>query len=122
MTKIEVHKIELKPILNDYLRTTDEKPLIQYFIKNSNLPGRRGNIEMAAAFDEIIRDDFKENIDQIWTLSVKMTQVSSIDAPTNNPKEMIPFCGTRALGSIGSISEDYFGKALAHLKVLANDS
>ena len=122
MTKTESHKIELKDLLNEYLKSKDEKALIQYFIKNSNLPGRRGNIEMAVAFTDIISENFKENIAEIWNISIKLTQMSSIVAPTNNPKEMIPFSGTRALGSIGALSDDYFEKSLVYLKELANDS
>jgi hypothetical protein len=122
LRKIDVHKLELKALLNEFLKTNDEKPLIQYFTKNSNLPGRRGNIEMAAAFDDIIREEFQANIEEIWKLSIKLTQITSSDAPTNNPKEMIPFCGTRAIGSIGAISDDFFKKSLIHLKELANDS
>jgi hypothetical protein len=120
--KIDIHKQDLKDLLSNFLETTDEKPLIQYFIKHSNLPGRRGNLEMAGAFDAIIREEYAEKISELWTLSIILTDISAEEAPTNNPKEMIPFCGTRALGAIGSISETYFDKVLVTLKELANDS
>ncbi|MHA2388938.1 MAG: HEAT repeat domain-containing protein, partial [Candidatus Hodarchaeales archaeon] len=104
------------------LETKNEKRLINYITKNSNLPGRRGNLEMAAAFDGIIREEFLENLEELWSLSVTLTNKSEAEAPTNNPKEMIPFCGTRALGAIGTVSETYFDQALDNLKVLANDT
>ena len=77
---------------------------------------------MASAFDEIIREEFTDHLDDVWNLSLKLTKISSTEAPTNNPKEMIPFCGTRGLGSIGAISEDHFKQAVTYLKELANDS
>lgn len=77
---------------------------------------------MASAFDKIIEEDFTNHLDDVWNLSVKLTQLSSQEAPTNDPKEMIPFCGARALGSIGAISEDYFKTSVIILRELANDS
>jgi hypothetical protein len=121
LRKIDIHKEDLKDLLRESLESKDEKPLIKYIIANSNLPGRRGNIEMAAAFDQVISESFQDNLNKIWDLSVNLTKISSYDAPTNNPKEMIPFCGTRALGAIGAISDIHFEKIITKMKELAND-
>jgi hypothetical protein len=120
--KIDIHKRDLNTLLKEYVETKDEKPLIDYFIKYSNLPGRRGNLEMATAFDTIIREEYTENLDGLWSLSIELTQISAEEAPTNTSREMIPFCGTRALGAIGATSETYFDQALDNLKTLANDT
>lgn len=74
MRKIDIHKKDLQDLLSKYLETLDEEPLIQYFIKHSNLPGRRGNLEMAGAFDALIREKFVENLVKIWDLSIKLTR------------------------------------------------
>ncbi|MFW9856561.1 MAG: HEAT repeat domain-containing protein [Candidatus Thorarchaeota archaeon] len=121
MRKTDTHKKDLKDLLTDFLSTWDDIPITQYFIQNSNLPGRRGNLEMASAFVNIIEEEFTDHLDGIWNLSVGLTKMSSTEAPTNDPREMIPFCGTRALGSIGAISDDYFKKSIIILRELASD-
>jgi hypothetical protein len=62
---------EMRPILKD------KEKLEKFIIKNSNLPGPRGNLELAFAFAEIY-DDFDTLQD--W---IKITEDR---ADVNNPK------------------------------------
>ncbi|MFX1512576.1 MAG: hypothetical protein ACFFCQ_08315 [Promethearchaeota archaeon] len=122
MGKKDRHKTDLIPIMNNLLKTKNEELLIKYFIRNSNLPGRRANLEMAAAFTEVIEEQFTEDLDIIFDICEKLIQISPEKAPTNEPREILPFCGVCAIGKIGALSEKYFPKSIIYLKDLANDS
>lgn len=122
MNKKENHKQELQAILDIFLKTRDEKKLLHYLISNSELPGRRANLELAEAFIEVVENYSIKDLKILWHQCEKMTNISSDEAPTNDPKEFLPFCGAWAMGSIGSISSIYFDRSLIKLKELANDS
>lgn len=122
MGKKENHKNDLKQHLNNFLKNKDEKPIYKYIFENSDLPGRRANLEMAYAFGEYISEITNELYSLIWSLLEKMTEISDKKAPTNDPKEFLSFCGTVGLGSITSINENHTAKTLSKLKILAIDS
>ncbi|MHA2364123.1 MAG: hypothetical protein ACXAC7_09195 [Candidatus Hodarchaeales archaeon] len=122
MGKRDNHKKELKTLIKDFMKIDDEKIVIEYLIKNSNLPGRRANIEMAQAFADVVKEDFLINENLFWNLCLKLTELASEQAPTNNPKEILSFSGTIALGSIGAISENHYQDSMALLQNLAKDS
>ncbi|MFX0184731.1 MAG: HEAT repeat domain-containing protein [Candidatus Hodarchaeota archaeon] len=121
MGKKENHKRDLLALINTYIEKGDEKPLINYFVLNSNLPSRRANLEMAAAFVEVIEESYLNNLDEIWNFCIKAIGISEDKAPTNNPMEIVPFCGSWGIGLIGSISESYFQEAVLLLREGAND-
>lgn len=121
MSKKENHKRDLLALIGRYIEEGDEKPLINYFVANSNLPGRRANLEMAAAFAEVIEESILNNIDMIWNFCINSIGISEDKAPTNNPMEIVPFCGSWGVGLIGSISEVYFHEAMSLLREGAND-
>lgn len=95
---------ELIPILNDKDR------LEKFIIKNSNLPGPRGNLELAFALADIY-----ENFDVL----IEWTRISEDQADVNNPKSFLAFCAVVCLGSIYSKRKNE--KIIAILKQLAND-
>jgi hypothetical protein len=121
MGKKENHKRDLLALIDRYIEEGDERLLINYFVVNSNLPGRRANLEMAAAFVEVIEESFLNNLDKIWNFCVKSIGISEDKAPTNNPMEIVPFCGSWGIGLIGSISEVHFQEAVSLLRERAND-
>jgi hypothetical protein len=121
MSKKENHKQELADFFDEFLKTGDEEKITEYLVSNSNLPGRRANLELAAAFAEVVENYFAKDPGGLWTLCLKLTEVSSDEAPVTNPREFLPFCGACAIGAIGSASSDFFQKALACLKELADD-
>jgi len=122
MTKIEFNKQDLARIVDDFLKTGDERELTQYLISKSNLPGPRGNLELAMAFADLIEDNFLKNPERLWDLCTKAISISSDEAPANDPKGFLPFCGAYAIGAIGSVSSSLFPKVLFLFKELARDS
>lgn len=122
MTKTEFYKQDLARFLDGFLKTGDEKKIFDYLLSNSNLPSPRGNLELAKAFAELIEIYSSKSLEGLWGLCMKATSISSDEAPVNDPKEFLPFCGTYAIGALGSIYPKYFDKALFRLKELAHDS
>lgn len=121
MSKKESNKQGLINFLDDFLKTGDEEKITEYLILNSNLPSPRANLELAKAFVEVAEDNSKEVLEKLWGLCLKLTNVSSDEAPVNSPKEFLPFCGAYALGAISSVSPTFFDKALSRLQELAID-
>jgi hypothetical protein len=122
MTKIEFNKHNLANLVDYFLKTGNERELTQYLISKSNLPGPRGNLELAKAFADLVEVNFSKNPERLWGLCIKAIEISSDEAPVNDPKEFLTFCGAYGLGSIGSVSSSLFDKALFLLKELARDS
>ncbi len=121
MGKKENHKQDLVDFFDEFLKVRDAGKIVEYLVSNSNLPGRRANLELAEAFAEVVEDYFVKGPERLWALCLKLIEVSSDEAPVNDPKEFLPFCGVWAIGGIGSISSEFFEKALSFLKELAND-
>lgn len=121
MGKKEDHKIEIENYFKEFLKSGDDEKIIEYLVSNSNLPGRRANIELGNAFAEVFEDYFAKDPERLWNLCLKLIEISPDEAPVNDPKEFLPFCGALAIGGIGSLSSEYFQDALSHLQELAND-
>jgi hypothetical protein len=120
MNKKESYRERLSDLVSEFLRTGDPEKLREYLVSNSNLPGPRGNLELADVFAEIIENYSNTDSVKIWDFCLKLAQYSVAEAPTNSPEEFLVFCGARGIGIFGS-SPDYFGKALSCLKELAED-
>lgn len=97
MTKKERHKQELVYLFDDFLKTDDEEKVIEYLISNSNLPSPRGNLELANAFAEVAEYYSMEDPEKLWSLCLRLINVSPDEAPVNNPKEFLPFCGAHTI-------------------------
>jgi len=121
MRKRERHRNDLTPLVEEALNTGDAAPLEQYVVAHSNLPGPRGNLELAQAFGDVIEALTLQDPDRVWRLCVQMADRSPRDAPVNAPKELIPFCGAVGVGAIGATCEERFAPALALLRTLAGD-
>lgn len=120
-SKKESYKPDLTHFLDDFLKTRNKDKITKYLVSNSNLPSPRGNLELAAAFAEVVEDYSLRELENLWELCLKLTEISADEAPTNNPKEFLTFCGAYAIGAIGSVSPRFFEKSLASLQELAND-
>lgn len=71
-------------------------PKVKTFLKeNSNLPGPRGNIELAYAFSDYFNGVAIEK--EIWDF---ICDLYSVESKTNEPEEIIPFCATLTFGNI----------------------
>jgi hypothetical protein len=121
MNKRERHRRDLSALLDGFLETGDVDPLLGYIVSHSNLPGRRGNLELAFAFGDLVHDCAERGPQPLWALCVQMAKTSAAEAPVNAPQELIPFCGALGLGAIGAVSPPLFHPALAALRRLAND-
>lgn len=122
MIQTKLKNQDLTKLLDDFLISGDGKALTEYLVSKSNLPGPRGNLELAAAFADLIEVNLSKNPERLWDLCIKAISISSDEAPVNDPKEFITFCGAIGLGAIGSLSSLLFDKALFLLKELARDS
>lgn len=121
MKKKEKHIKELTSLFYELIERGINKNLIEYLLKNSNLPGRRANLELAEAFSDLINQLKNENGDKLNLFLTKLLNYSVDMAPTNTPWEFIPFCGTWALGAMGT-SKKYYNTVLLNLKNMASDS
>jgi hypothetical protein len=122
MTKKETHKQDLITLFNGWAETGDTEALTDYLVSNSNLPGRRANLELAEVFADGVADYCQRGgADSAWELCFAMTQVSADEAPVNDPREFLPFCATVGIGAIGSVSPPYYELAVVALRRLAGD-
>lgn len=95
---------KLKPIIDN------PEKLEKFIIENSNLPGPRGNLELAFAFAETY-----DNLDVL----LEWLKITEDKADTNNPKSFPAFCSAVCLGKIYTKNKDK--KLISVLKKLAND-
>ncbi|MFX1233961.1 MAG: hypothetical protein ACFFBY_05315 [Promethearchaeota archaeon] len=121
MNKREKYHIELSRIIRNYLEIDDKRLIQEYFLNNSHLPGRRANLELANAFADISAEFKVSNSKKLWDLCLFLISFTPDKAPTNNPKEFLPFCGTWAIGAIGSSNPEYYNESLTILKAQSND-
>ncbi|HEY85995.1 MAG TPA: hypothetical protein G4N96_12885 [Chloroflexi bacterium] len=121
MGKKDNHKQDLRALFEGFYETNEVGELTTYIASNSALPGRRANLELAAAFSEVVESVAEEEADALWTLCAKLVQISADEAPVNTPEEFLPFCGVIGLGSVGAASPTRLAEALAIIKKLAND-
>jgi len=122
MNKKEMYKQELITLVNECLEKGDYDQLSTFFVSNSNLPGRRANIELANAFGDVIVDVLNNDLDPIWYYCSSLMRITDKEAPTNDPCEFLPFCGANGIGAIGAISEKYFQDAISCLKERTQDT
>ncbi|MGE5123731.1 MAG: HEAT repeat domain-containing protein [Acidobacteriaceae bacterium] len=98
MTKIEAYQSELN-LLTDW----DD-----YLLRESGLPGPRGNIELAQAVANLGN----------YTLFLRYLSYNAEIAPVNSPYEFLAFCGTLGLGKLLAGGQ---GELLQPLRKLASD-
>lgn len=123
LSKRAGHARDVRGLLEGFLDHGNGKPLEDYLLSNSNLPGPRGNIELAAAFGDVAGDFARQvqGVEQLWALCARLTELSADEAPVNDPREFLPFCGAVGLGAIGSASTTFYEPALLALRPLARD-
>ena len=95
MSKRDEYGIQLKPLI---FRSAFGE-LEDMLISNSNLPGPRGNLELAYAFADCLKS-MQYIDDNLWQNLNKWIEVTVEETPSDSPKEFIPFCAVQALGAI----------------------
>lgn len=93
MSKRREYFAQLEPLL---FEQSIEK-MEQLLLKNSNLPGPRGNLELADAFADHFYTG--ESSTYKWNLLQRLLHTILDDKPHENPAEFLPFCALIALGS-----------------------
>ncbi len=104
MTKKETLIQKLKPILDDPER------LEKFLCENSNLPGRRANLELAFGLAEIYED-----MDALF----RWIEIDADQADGNDPRSFLPFCSAVSLGRMYTKTKDK--QIVPVLKRLAGD-
>ncbi|HEX9974085.1 MAG TPA: hypothetical protein VGD14_18590, partial [bacterium] len=112
MTKTERHQQDLVEILSDYSNQKNEANLISYLIANSNLPGPRGNLELAMAFADVVQNSSSHDSETLWRLCSRLIEISANETPTNDPSEFLPFCGAVAIGALASVQQNHFEESM----------
>ena len=121
MRKGERHRRNLVPLFDGFVETSDPEGLREYLASNSGLPGPRANLELAGAFADIVAENALTIPHRMWHLCTAMAGIHAGDAPTNEPREFLPFCGTVGIGAIGAASAPLVAPALALLRSRATD-
>ncbi|HEV8595744.1 MAG TPA: hypothetical protein VGR51_09470 [Thermoplasmata archaeon] len=114
------YRKEIDERLATFLTRFTDADLQSYLATRSRLPGPRANLELAAAFAASVGDQKKE-WKAMWALASRLTAIPPEEAPTNDPREFVVFCGTRAIGALGVPSAARAREALVHLRTLARD-
>ena len=118
MSKRDQYIIQLKP----FVIKSAIGELEHMLISNSNLPGPRGNLELAYAFADCLKS--MQHIDNnVWQALNEWAGITAEDTPPDSPKEFIPFCAVQALGAIFSrVDPEEKEKIVELLKTAANNS
>ncbi len=119
--KLLLHKEKLMYLVEDYLCTGHDGEIVKYLAEHSSLPGPRGNLELAWAFEEVAGERSSVESRRMWKLCDQLAGIPAMEAPVNNPREFLPFCGALGLAAIGSRYPAFFEAALSTLRNLAHD-
>lgn len=112
---------DLDRLLDEFLRSGEAGIVAEYLVSNSNLPGPRANLELADAFVEAVQDFSRTDSIRLWNLCFGLTEILPDEAPVNDPKEFLPFCGAYAVGAIGSAHPEFFAESFSRLREVADD-
>jgi hypothetical protein len=72
--------------------------LEQLMLRDSALPGRRANLELAGAFADVAADEAHQP--DLWPLIQRWGALSADEAPTNHPREFLCFAAVQAAGAL----------------------
>lgn len=120
MNKTQTYRRDLVAIFEGFPMSNIEKNLVPYLTSNSGLPGPRGNLELAKIFSELARKHTAKEPEELWELCIRLNTISAAEAPTNDPREFLAFCGTMCMGVFDSASR-FFERSLSRLRELADD-
>ena len=91
-----------------------------FLSSNSNLPGPRGNLTLAFKFADCFEN--KSISKDLLDLLIRWVNILAEEAPTNNPREYLSFCGILALGAHYCYADDETKNLIMNqFKVAMND-
>jgi hypothetical protein len=111
---------EYRQALRSLLDSTDAGKRIEaYLLEHSNLPGPRGNLELAYALaGELASGPIDA---QLWARLGAWAELSAAEAGTGDRREYLPFCATVALGALYAPEARKRPQILRRLRLAAND-
>jgi hypothetical protein len=112
---------DLHNLLRDYVKTGEDEEVVAYLVPRSGLPGPRGNIELAQVFSDVVGDISTIEPEKILHLVLRLVDISPGEAPVNDPREFLPFCGAVALGAVGAKCGRFLEDVLDSFRSLAED-
>jgi hypothetical protein len=121
MSGKEEHRERLEQLLTGHIERLETEWLKEHLASRSDLPGPRGNIELAAAFADLAAELSAERGEEMWSLAVALSGVTAEEAPVNDPREIIAFTGAVAVGSIGAARSDRSADAFLRLREMSRD-
>ena len=86
---------KLEPLLRNPAKA---EALADLLVAESNLPGPRGNLELAGAFAEAVTEAPEP---AAWLATLYgWAGLDSVQAPTGDPREFLPFCAVLSFGAL----------------------
>jgi hypothetical protein len=95
--------------------------LVAYLLTHSNLPGKRGNLELAFAFAGYIEEYYPIRPAQAWKFCEALISKNPPHPGETGAEEYLPFCGVLGLGRIGKIDPRREPDVLEYVKSAARD-
>lgn len=121
MNKRARHESDLSRLFDELAASGDSEKLVGYLVSNSGIPGRRANLELARAFGDVVEGSAATKGRAHWQLCQTLLGITAKEAPENDPREFVPFCGAVGIGAIGAAALERFDEALSILRTQAND-
>jgi hypothetical protein len=106
----------------DSYSVRDEGRLTSFLLKHSNLPGPRGNLELASRFADFVARQYSTDSAKTWELCLRYAGLTPAEAPVNDPKEFLSFCGVLGIGEIGTMDATKFPTCILHIRDHSRDS
>lgn len=118
----EQHKVDLAALFEAFFQSGDDQFLRAYIQQNSNLPGPRGNLELAAALAAITVQFKGKDHPAAWSFFASLAGISAEEGPINSAAEFLPFCGVTGAGALAANVVEYLPEALVIIRRAANDT
>ena len=116
LSKRERHLADLQ----HYCLDNDE--LVNYLLTYSNLPGKRGNLELAFTFAEYIEEQYPLNQKMALTFCKALITENPPEKHNTGSEEFLPFCGVLGLGRIGRIDPSKEPDVLVIMRSASQDN
>jgi hypothetical protein len=120
-SRTATYRETLRPLIRKACERSDYDALSAFLVANSNLPGPRGNLELAEAFADAAVQECAPIPEALWNLCSELLRYSADVAPANNAKEFLPFCAICGLGALAAASANRFTKVTNVLQQSAKD-
>ena len=115
MGKQDKLRKELLAVLTDPVRAAT------FVVERSNLPGSRASLDLAAAFADLVSEGL---VEPAWDEHLlRWAGIPAEEAPTQDPRELLPFVAVQALGSrLNDAPDEERDRIAEALRAAANDS